>query len=152
VGRGHLIRSIAVLAALVLAAAAGAAGTWREIADGRTTGAPVTGNPAAYVALTRADTAAFSSRLGAGASKLAHVDWKTTALVAILADWGCNDNMVGIGDVKQKATKVHVLLVHGEPPAGTANCQAVYGVYRLITVPKSALHKPYPTRAVIDVA
>jgi hypothetical protein len=112
----------------------------------------VTGNPAAYVALSRADTAAFSKRLGAGATKLAHVNWKTTALVAILADWGCNDNLVGIGDVKQKGPKLHVLLVHGEPPAGTANCQASYGVYRLLTVPKSALHRPFPTHAVIDVA
>jgi hypothetical protein len=150
VGRGHLIRAAAALAALVLAAPA-AGVTFREIADGLTTGAPAT-RAVAYVALSRSDAAAFSKRLGRGVSKLDPVNWKTTAVVAVLADWGCNDNLVGIGDVTQKGAAVHVLLVHGEPPAGTANCQALYGVYRLLTVPKSALRKPYPTRAVIDVA
>jgi hypothetical protein len=27
-----------------------------------------------------------------------------------------------------------------------------YGVYRFVTVSKSTLHKPYPTRAVVDGA
>ena len=149
-GRGHLIRAAAALAALALAAPA-AAGTWREIADGRTTGVPAT-RTVAYIALSRADAAAFSKRLGRGVSKLDQVNWKTTAIVAVLADWGCSDDMVAVGDVKQKGAALHVLLVHGEPPAGTASCQALFGVYRLLTVPKTALHKPYPTRVVIDVA
>ena len=149
-GRGHLIRASLALAALALAALA-AGGTFREIADGLTTGAPAT-RTAAYVALSRSDTAAFSKRLGRGVSKLDHVNWKTTVVVAVLADWGCTDNLVSIGGVTQKGAALHVLLVHGEPPSGTANCQALYGVYRLLAVARSALHKPYPTRAVIDVA
>jgi hypothetical protein len=136
---------------LAVGAPAAAADSWRQIADGHTTGAPGT-RTVAYVALSRADTAAFASRIGAGASKLAHVNWAKTAVVAVLADWGCSDGMVSIGNVTQKGSKLHVLLVHGEPPAGTATCQALFGVYRLLTVPKSALHKPYPTSTVIDVA
>jgi hypothetical protein len=140
-----------VLAALVLAAAAGAAGSWRQIADGRTTGAPAT-KTIAYLALTRPGASAFAKRLGAGASKLAHVNWKTTAVVAVLADWGCSDGMVSVADISQKGRTLHVLLNHGVPPPGTASCQALYGVYRLLTVPKASLHEPYPTRVVIDVA
>jgi hypothetical protein len=150
VGRGHLIRVGAALAAVALVAPA-AAGTWREIADGHTIGAPAT-TTVAYVALSRSDAAAFARHLGRGVSKLDEVNWKTTALPAVLPDWGCSDNLVGIGGLTQKGTALHVLLVHGEPPPGTANCQVLYGVYRLLTVPKSALQKTYPTRAVIDVA
>jgi hypothetical protein len=151
VGRGNLIRGGLLLATLVLAATAGATGTWRQIGDGPTTGPPAT-RTVAYVALSRADTATFAGRLGKGASKLAHVNWSSNAVVAVLADWGCSDGLVSIGNVAQKGAKLHVLLVHGEPPAGTATCQALFGVYRLVTVPKAALHRPYPTVAVIDVA
>jgi hypothetical protein len=150
VGRGHLIRVAAAVGALALAAPA-VGGTFHELADGLTTGAPAT-TTVAYVALSRSDASAFSRHLGRGVSNLEHVNWKTTALVAVLADWGCSDNLVDIAGVTQKGAALHVLLVHGQPPAGTASCQALYGVYRLLTVPKSALHKPYPTRAVIDVA
>ncbi len=150
-GRGDLIRAAAVLATLALAAPAGAASTWRQIADGTTAGAPVT-RTSAFVALSPADVGAFSAHLGSDASKLSHVSWATTAVVAVLADWGCSDSLVRVGMVSEKGGALHVLLVHGEPPPGTATCQALYGVYRLLTVPKSTLRKPYPTRAVIDVA
>jgi hypothetical protein len=136
---------------LVLAAPAGAAGTWRQIADGPTTGAPAT-RTVAYVALSRGDTAAFAGRLGSGAAKLAHVNWASTAVVAVLSDWGCSDGLMRIGNVAQKGAALQVLVVHGKPPAGTATCQALFGIYRLFTLPKSELSKPYPTRAVVDIA
>jgi hypothetical protein len=150
-GRGDLIRGAVVLAVLVAAAPAGAAGKWRQIGDGPTTGAPAT-RAVAYVALSRAGTAAFAGRLGAVASKLGQVRWATTAVVAVLADWGCSDDLVSVGRVAQKGATLHVLLVQGEPPAGAATYQALFGVYRLLAVQKSVLHSPYPTRAVIDVA
>jgi hypothetical protein len=140
-----------MLATLALAAPAGAASTWRQIADGTTTGSPVT-TTSAYVALSPTDVGAFSAHLGADASRLSHVRWATTAVVAVLADWGCSDSLVSVGGISEKGGALHVRLVHEEPPPGTAICQALYGVYRLLTVPKSTLHKPYPTHAAIDVA
>jgi hypothetical protein len=75
------------------------------------------------------------------------VNWKTTAVVAVLADWGAAQH----GRIGGQEGPRCVPARHGRTP-GTASCHAVYGVYRLLTVPKSALQKPYPTRAVIDVA
>jgi hypothetical protein len=149
-GRRDLIRAAAVLATLVLTASAGAAGSWRQIADGRTSGPPAT-STVAYVALARPDAVAFSGRLG-GVSRLAHVNRATTAVVGVLADSVCSDGLVKIDDVAQKGATLHVFVVHGEAPPGTAGCQMLYGVYRFVTVSKSTLHKPYPTRAVVDGA
>jgi hypothetical protein len=59
---------------------------------------------------------------------------------------------VNVGNVAQEGAELHVLLVRGDPPVGTAMCQPLFGLYRLLSVPKSDLSRPYPTHAVVDVA
>lgn len=151
--RGHLIRGIFALAALVLAIAvpAGAAVSWRVLADGPSAGA---GAPAldGYVALDRAATARFTARLGTGAAALTRVDWTKDAVVAIFGEFGCEDQLVTISSIVQKGASLRVVLVKKSPPPGTAECMAIFGTYRLLAVPRATLRKPLPTRAVITLA
>jgi hypothetical protein len=137
--------------ALVFATPAGARVTWRVLADGPSTGtAPST--PTGYVALDRAATGNFSARLGGGSAKISHVDYSKNALVAIFGEFGCEDPLIEVTSLAQRGSSLSVKLVQKEPPAGTAQCLALFGTYRVLAVPKASLRKPYPTRAVVTVA
>jgi hypothetical protein len=156
VERGHLIRPVTrtlVLAALVfgIAAPAGAAVSWRVLADGTSAGTS-TSTLSGYVALTRTGASKFSARLGKGTSALAHVDWSKDAVVAVFGEFGCEDHLVGVSSITQRGTSLRVVLVEKPPPPGTAECMAIYGTYRVLAVPRATLRKPFPIRAVVTLA
>jgi hypothetical protein len=152
VERRDLIRIAALVAlALVFAAPADAAGTWRVVADGPSTGASAA-SPTGFVALNRAATAKFSGRLGKGATKLAHVDYSKNAVVAIFGEFGCQDSLVDVSAVAQHGTTLAVKLVQNQPAPGTVSCLAIFGTYRVLAVPRASLHAPYPTRALVTLA
>jgi hypothetical protein len=148
------VRRVAAVSALALAFAAPAvaAVTWRTIADGPATGAPVQ-QTTAYVAFTRASTAKFSARLPAASGTLVgKFDFSHAALVVILGEFGCEDGRVVVSSIAQHGTTLAVKLVVRPLAAGTAECMAVYATYRLLSVPRSALHEPLPTRATVTLA
>jgi hypothetical protein len=152
VARRHLIGAGALAAlALGLAAPAGAAVTWRVLADGPAAGR-ASSIPTAYVALDRAETGSFSARLGRGAAQISRVDYTRSALVAIFGEFGCDDSLIEVSSLSQYGSSLAVRLVEEEPPAGTARCLAIFGTYRVLAVPKASLRTPYPTRAVVTLA
>jgi hypothetical protein len=94
----------------------------------------------------------FSARLGAGAAKVARVDYSRNAVVAIFGEFGCQDSLIEVMSVLQHGTTLSVKLVRTQPKPGTAQCMAIFGTYRVLVVPKTSLRKPYPTRAVVTLA
>ena len=151
--RGHLIRTAALVAlTLGLASSAGAAGTWRVLADGASQG-PGVAKTTGYLALDRAAAGKFSARIpAAGVSKLAHVDYAANAVVAIFGEFGCKDGRVTVTSVAQHGTTLAVRLVEKPPAPGTVECMAIFGTYRLLAVPRQLLERPYPTRVAVSGA
>jgi hypothetical protein len=135
----------------VLVASAGAAVSWQVVADGPTSGGAVAATKA-FVALTRAGAhAQLSGRVKSAGSKLAAVDYTRDALVGVFGEFGCNDSLVKVSSLAQHGRTLAVSLVQQRPAPGTARCLAIYGTYRLLTVPKSTLKRPYPTRATVSL-
>jgi hypothetical protein len=136
--------AFAVAAALAAPAAAGV--RWRELDRGTAVGAP----PAtlqAVVALDRAATKRFASRLpAAGRTALARLDFGRNAAIAVFGEFGCKDYRVAVTSVARRRSTLVVSLVERPPDPDTMECQAIYPTYRLLAVPKSALAKPHPTR------
>ena len=138
--------------AAIVPASAGAAVTWRTLADGASPGNPVV-RPAAYVALTRSGAAPFLSRLpSAGVAALDKVDFTTNVVVAIIGEFGCRDGRIAVSSIAQRGTTLAVNLVQRPLAPGTAECMAIFGTYRLLSVPRSALRRPYPAHATVTLA
>jgi hypothetical protein len=136
----------------VLATPAAAALSWRLVARGpaESSGPPGT---AAFVALTRAATAPFAARLPqSAAGKLAAVDFTRNALVAVFGEFGCQDGLISVDAIAQRGTSIAIGLVQRSPKPGTATCMAIFPTFRLLTVAKASLHRPYPTRATVTLA
>jgi hypothetical protein len=148
VGRRHLIRSGAIVAA-----SAGAAIRWKTVSDGAAPGPAV---PAAtgYVALSQAAAQGeLANRLSPPAkARLGKIDFSKNALIAIFGEFGCQDSLVAVTSVIQHGRTLAVGLTHEQPPPGTAQCMAIFATYRLLTVPSASLVKPYPTRVTVTVA
>jgi hypothetical protein len=152
VGRRHLSRiaAVAALVALVMSAPAAASSKWRVAARGD---AHELGSQAGYVALDRAHAKLFTPWLDArGVSALAKVDFSRQAAVAVFGPYGCADDRVDVASVAQHDSVLAVRLVEHSLPPGTVQCFAIFETYRLLTVDKSALVKPYPTRATVTLA
>jgi hypothetical protein len=152
VERGHLI--LVTLAAAAVLAAAGQASTaisWQTLADGPSAGTPSTA-PSGFIALGRAAAGAFSARVGTGAAKLARVDWKKRAVVAVFGEFGCQDPQIAVTSIVQRGTQLHVALRRTPLPPGTVQCMAIFGTYRLLSVRKASLRAPYPTRVEVSLA
>jgi hypothetical protein len=152
VGRGHLILVlVAATAALAVAASAGASIGWQVLADGPSAGAPAS-TPTGFIALTRAAARPFGARLGRGAAKLADVDWSKRAVVGVFGEFGCQDPQIAVSSIVQKGSSLLVALRRIPPPPGTAQCMAIFGTYRLLSIPRSSLRVPYPTRVSVSLA
>jgi hypothetical protein len=152
VGRGHLILVLVAAAAVLAAAAqAGAAISWQVLADGPSVGAPSV-TPTGFVALSRAGAGSFIGRLGRGAAKLARVDWSKRAVVAVFGDFGCQDAQIAVTSIAQRGSLMHVALERNPPAPGTAECMAIFGTYRLLSIPRGSLHAPYPTHVQVSLA
>jgi hypothetical protein len=154
VGRGHLNRAAALATVAFLAAAAPAAAAlrWRLVAGGPALGSTVT-TPVAYVALTRPAVGRFEANLPTPAiARVRGVDFSRDALVAVFAEFGCRDGLIDVSSVEQQGKLVHVDLVEHAPKPATVMCMAIYPTYRLLTVPKAGLSKPYPLRATVTLA
>ncbi len=153
-GRGHVVRLAAAGAALVLALAAPATAaiSWRLL-DGGAAGGSAVSTTKGYIAVDRAATAAFASRLPASAkTKLATVDFSTTALVAIIGEFGCSDQLISVRSLEQHGETLTVALLQRQPKPGTARCMAIFATYRILSVDKSSLGRPHPTRVVVTLA
>ena len=142
-----------MLAGLALAVPAVAAINWRLVADGVAHGAPVA-TTTAYVALDRAATSgAFSARLPAAAKgKVAATDFSKTGLVVIYGEFGCRDSLIAVSSLEQHGTTLTVTLAQRQAKPGTAVCMAIFATYRILSFDKTALRRPYPTRATVTLA
>jgi len=152
-GRGHLSRAAVVgLALLSLTAPpASASITWQLVARGNARGS--VDRPAAYVALDSASAAAFADRTGRqGSAAIRGVDFSRNAVVAVFGPFGCKDRRIDVASLTQRGSVLAVGMHERSPAPGTMECMAIFETFRLLTVPKAALHEPYPTRATVTLA
>ncbi|HEY2220033.1 MAG TPA: hypothetical protein VGH35_11875 [Gaiellaceae bacterium] len=153
-GRRHLSRAALVAFGLLLFAApapALASPTWQLVARGNARGPldQLTG----YVALDRPSATAWSARTGkSGAAALRRADFSRNALVAVFGPFGCKDGRVAVASLTQRGSTLAVSLRESSPAPGTVECMAIFETFRLLTVPKAELHKPYPTHATVALA
>jgi hypothetical protein len=146
VGRRDLTLGATLVAALALAAPAGASLHWSRLDNGIATGAQ--SSPTAFLALDRASAARFSARLPAkAAAVLNRIDFRRNAVVAVFGEFGCQDGRVSVTSVAQQGSRLIVSLAMRALPPGTMECMALFPTYRLLAVTKAGLTRPYPTRA-----
>jgi hypothetical protein len=92
--------------------------------------------------------ASFGSRLPAAAkAKLAGIDYPRTVVVAVFGEFGCKNHRIAVSGIDQSGGVLVVHLVERPPTPGIVECMAIFPTFRLISVDKLALHRPYPTRA-----
>ena len=153
-GRRNLSRLVAVVALfLTLAPSAGAAIRWQLLADGAASGSSVS-TTTAFVALSRSGAnAQFSSRLTDRAeSVLGRADFSRHVVVAIFGEFGCRDHRIAVTSIVRHGSRLAIGLTERRPRPGTVECMAIYQTYRLLSVPRASLARPYPTRAVVSLA
>ena len=154
-GRRHLSRG--ALAALGLALAlvpSGGAATqlrWRLIASGAAA-AQATAPMDGHAALTKRAAKPIAARLpAAAAARLAKVDFARKAVLGVFGRFGCKDGLISVVGVERTGPDFVVRLRQRPPPPGTAQCQAIFETFRLLTVDKSSLRRPYPTKLVVTL-
>jgi len=146
-GRRHVIAAAAAGAALATAAPAAAALHWHELVRGAAAGVQPSA-PVAYLALDRRATARFTPHLPPSAAKrVAGVDLARSAVVAVFGEFGCTDGRVHVSSVVQRGRRLVVSLVRSPLPPGQAECLALFPTFRVLTLPKTELRRPYPARA-----
>jgi hypothetical protein len=105
------------------------------------------------VAVDRPSAAAFAARTGkSGAAAIRRVDFSRDAVVAVFGPFGCKDGRVDVTSLAQRGGTLRVRLRERPVAPGTVECMAIFETFRLLVVPKSALQKPYPTRATVSLA
>jgi hypothetical protein len=125
--------------------------TWRLVAHGNAGGLadPLVG----YVALGPPAASAFAARTGtSGLEAVGRVDFARNALVAVFGPFGCKDDRIEVASVIQRGRVLAVRLRARGLAPGTVECMGIFETFRLLTVPKAALSKPYPTRASVTLA
>jgi hypothetical protein len=154
VGRRNL-SSAAALAAFALAVAvpaATAAIRWRVLADGAAPG-PGVSSPTASLALDRSGAMALAAKLPGTAARIVRtVDFSRSAVVAIFGEFGCRDHRIAVSALVQQGRTLDVRLVERPLGPGTAECMAIFPTYRVLSLDRSALRSPLPTRATVTVA
>jgi hypothetical protein len=73
-------------------------------------------------------------------------------VVAVFGPFGCKDGRIDVVSLTQRGSTLAVGLRERAPAPGTMECMAIFETFRLLTVPKAALHKPYPTHATVTLA
>ena len=128
-GRGHLSRLLPLLVVLAVAAPAAAASTlpFRVVAHGPSS-RPIRPDPYAVLAAA-----------------------PKSVSVTVYGAFGCKDHRVRVDRVTQAARLLTVHLTLKPLAPGTMECAAVYETYRVLVVPRSALH-PTPTKAAVTLA
>jgi hypothetical protein len=149
-GRRHLGLAAGIAAGSLLVVPASQAAKiapWRVVSAGAASG-PQPAATEGALAYDRAAAASFASRLPAAArARLAGVDYPRTAVVVVFGEFGCKDHRIAVSGIDQRGGALVVHLVERPPTPGTVECMAIFPTFRLLTVDKSALHRPYPTRA-----
>jgi opacity protein-like surface antigen len=150
-GRRHLIFVAVLAAAAALAASAGAAITWSELQRGTAIGGTVKA-PLGYVAYARGDGSRFASHIPGAKGRLVDVDFKHRAVLAVVGEFGCQDTRIAVRSVVQHGSTLAVGLAKFPLGKGQLECQAIFPTFRLLTIGKAELTRPYPTRVTVTVA
>jgi hypothetical protein len=155
VGRRHLSRSpaLAALGLLLLPAPppASASLTWRLLARGNAVG--LADRLQAYIAFDRPSATAFAARTGkSGAAAIRRVDFSRDDVVAVFGPFGCKDGRVAVASLAQRGGTLVVKLLERSPAPGTMECMGIFETFRLLAVPKSGLHEPYPAQVTVTLA
>ena len=152
-GRGDLSRALliaAVAAAAVASAAAATVGVhWTVLQTGTTE--PLGSQPHGYVAVTKAQEAAFASRLTPKQkAALARVNLQRTGLVAVFLDGMPCGRDITVNRVTRTATTVTVTLHWTRPPIGMATCVRTSTPFVVVGVTRASLGHPAPTHVKVD--
>jgi hypothetical protein len=83
---------------------------------------------------------------------LGAVDVTREAVVGLFAGFGCKDHRVVVRTIVRKAGVLVVSLVERPLEPGRAECQAIFATWRLLTVTRSQLARPLPTRVEVRFA
>jgi len=151
-GRRHLrLAAAAAAAAGALAAPADAGLAWSELGRGTGTGRALS-SPIGFVAYARAQAAAFAGRVPGAKARVWTVDFRHKAVVAVVGEFGCRDPRISVQTIAQHGRALVVTLKQWPLAKGQVECQALFPTYRLLTLGKAALSRPYPTRVAVRLA
>jgi hypothetical protein len=132
---------------LVSAAPAGSETNWHKLASNPPNDANVKALTA-YLAHDRRSAARFAGELTYGdPAKLASVDFDGNLLVAVFDGPTCKPHLPSVASVEQQG-RVLAVRLRGPAPAASSCRPRWPGGYELITVARSGLRTPLPTRAV----
>ncbi len=147
-GRRHLIPLAALAAALAVVASADAATIrWTELQRGPAQLTQLV-SPVALVAYSRDSAIGFSSGLPQkGVDALLGVNYGKNIVVGVFGPFGCQDQRVVVKSIVRKGAQLQVRLATKPAVAGAPRCRDKSPTYRLLVLPKSQFHRPYPTRA-----
>jgi hypothetical protein len=73
-------------------------------------------------------------------------------VVAVFGPFGCKDGRIDVASLTQRGNVLAVGMRERSLAPGTMECMAIFETFRLLTVPKAALGRPYPTRATVTLA
>jgi hypothetical protein len=153
-GRGNLIRLVAVLAGALAAVASATAATgvrWSPLFSGTT---EPTGSQAAvgYIAVTRAQERTWSGRLATDdRAALGRVNLTRNAVVAVFLDgMPCGSHLATQAVTRTSPTTLHVRIAYTRPPIGMAMCVRTSTPYIGLTILRQSLGRPAPTQVTVD--
>lgn len=150
-GRRHLSLTAALVAAAALAVPAGAAVTWSELSRGVGRGGSLKA-PLGFIAYQRSQTAGFAKRVPGARARIWTVDFRHRAVVAVVGEFGCQDPRVSVQSMTQARSTLVVTLKEWPLAKGQVECDALFPTYRLLTIGKAELNRPYPTRVDVRLA
>jgi hypothetical protein len=80
------------------------------------------------------------------------LDFSRYAVVAIFGEFGCRDHRIAVRTIVQRGTTLAVTLSQRPLAPGTVECMAIFPTYRVLSVEKAALRRPFPTHATVSLA
>jgi hypothetical protein len=154
VGRGNLIRLVAVLAGALAAAAPAVAATgvrWSPLFGG-TTEPSGSQAPVGYIAVTRAQERTWSGRLAADdRAALSRTSLTQNAVVAVFLDgMPCGSHLTTNAVTRASSTTLRIRIAYTRPPIGQAMCVRTSTPYIALTVSRQSLGRPAPTHVTVD--
>jgi hypothetical protein len=138
-------------AAVSLVASTAAAVNWREVSRGTASGAAPKA-PIGFVAYSRSESSRFWPLVPVAKGRVVDIDFRHNALVAVVGEFGCQDARIVVKLIAQRGSMLLVSLVKWPLAARKAECAALFPTYRLLTVAKAQLSRPYPSRVEVRLA
>jgi hypothetical protein len=80
------------------------------------------------------------------------LDYRRRVALGVFGRFGCRDARVHIARIERASSLLRVRLVMKPLSPGKVECLAIYPTYRLVTLDRSDLGSPLPTRVSVSLA